>query len=73
MKMIKHDFLKIWKKMQIWERIKMKILNVNLFTGNALFFTPFKGADNRFSISCLVCATELTEYATCGKVNWVVL
>ena len=52
--MIKHDFLKIWEKMQIWEALKAKILNAKFLIGKALFLTPFKGTENRFSISCLV-------------------
>ena len=72
-KMIKHDFLKIWQKLTIWERIKMKISNAKFFTENTFFFTSFKGLDNRFSLSCLICARELTQNTTYGKVHWVVL
>ena len=32
------------------------------------FLTPFKEAENRFSISCLVCPTELTQHTTYEKV-----
>ena len=52
--MIKYDFLKIWEKLQIREAMKAKNLNAKLFIGKALFLTPFKGTENRFSISCLV-------------------
>ena len=64
--MIKHDFLKIWEKLQILEALKTKNLNAKFLienalfftpfkgTENALFFTPFKGTENRFSISCMV-------------------
>ena len=52
--MIKYDFLKILDKLQIWEALKAKNLNAKCFIGNALFLTPFKGIENRFSISCLV-------------------
>ena len=52
--MIKHDFLKIWEKLQIWEALKAKNLNANFLIEKALFLTPFKGRENRFSISCLV-------------------
>ena len=52
--MIKHDFLKIWEKLQNWEALKAKYLNAKLFIGKALFLTPCIGAENRFSISCLV-------------------
>ena len=52
--MIKHDFLKIWEKLQIWEALKAKNLNANFLIGKALFLTPFKGRENRFSTSCLV-------------------
>ena len=61
--MIKHDFLKIWEKLQIWEALKAKNLNANFLIGKALFLTPFKGTENRFSISCLVCmASRFTIY-----------
>ena len=46
--MIKHDFLKIWEKLQIWEALKAKILNARFLIGKALFLTPFKGTENRF-------------------------
>ena len=52
--MIKHDFLKIWEKLQIWEAQKEKNLNAKFLIGNALVLTPFKGTENRFSISCMV-------------------
>ena len=52
--MIKHDVLKIWEKLQIWEALKAKILNAEFLIGKAVFLTPFKGTENRFSISCLV-------------------
>ena len=42
-------------------------------TRNTLFSTSFKEAETRFSISCLVCATRLTQYKTYGKVHWVTL
>ena len=45
----------------------MKILIAKFLTGNTSFSTPFKEAENRFSISCLVCATELTQYITYGN------
>ena len=38
-----------------------------------MFSTPSKEAENPFSIPCLVCATELTQYTTYGKVHWVTL
>ena len=37
LKMIKHDILKIWENLQIWEALKAKNLNANFFIGNALF------------------------------------
>ena len=40
----------------------MKNLNAKFLIGSASFSTPFKEAENRFSIFCLVCATELTKY-----------
>ena len=36
----------------------MKILNAKCLAGNASFLIPLKEADDRFSISYLVCATE---------------
>ena len=54
LKCLKRDFLKIWEKLQIWEALKAKNLNAKFLIGKALFFTPFKGTENRFSISCLV-------------------
>ena len=62
--MIKHDFLKIWGKLQIWEALKAKNLNAKYLIGKALFLTPSIGTENRFSISSLVCATDLTKYTT---------
>ena len=52
--MIKIDFLKIWEKIQIWEALNAKNLTANFLIGKALFLTPFKETENRFSISCLV-------------------
>ena len=52
--MIKHDFLKIWEKMQIWEAMKAKNLNAKFLIGKALFLTTCIETENRFSISCLV-------------------
>ena len=60
-KMIKHDFLKFWQKLQIWERIKMKIIKAIFLKKGNTFLTPVNGAENRFSIPCLVCTTELTQ------------
>ena len=48
--MIKHDFLKFWKKLQIWEALKAKNLNAKFLIGKALFLTPCIGTENRFSI-----------------------
>ena len=69
--MINYDFLKIWEKLQIWEVLKAKNLNAKFLKGKALFLTPCIG--NRFSISCLVCATDLTKYTTYENLHWVVL
>ena len=52
--MIKHDFLKIWEKLQIWEVLKAKNLNAKFLIGKALFLNPCIGTENRFSILCLV-------------------
>ena len=52
--MINYDFLKIWENLQVWEALKAKNLNAKFLIGKALFLTPFKGTENRFSISCLV-------------------
>ena len=46
--MIKYDF---FENLGGAEREKFKCL---IFIGKALFLTPFKGTENRFSISCLV-------------------
>ena len=54
LKIIKHDFLKIWEQLQIWGVLNAKILNAKFLIGKALFSTPFKGTENRFSMSCLV-------------------
>ena len=56
--MIKHDFVKIWQKWPIWQRIKMKIVNAKSLMGNDAFLNPFKEAENRSSIYCLVCVTD---------------
>ena len=45
----------------------MKILNANFLTENASFLIPLKEAENRFSISCLVCATEQSKKSTYGE------
>ena len=42
----------------------MKILYAKFSTGNASFSIPLKEAENRFSISCLVCATEQSQKST---------
>ena len=39
----------------------MKNLNAKFLTENALFLIPLKEAEIRFSISCLVCATEKSQ------------
>ena len=49
-------------------KIKMKILDAKFFYGKHFILTPFKGTENGFSIFCLVCATELTQYTTYGKI-----
>ena len=41
--MIKHDFLKIWEKLHIWEALKAKNLNARFLIGKALFFDPLYG------------------------------
>ena len=46
--MIKHVFLKIWEKLQIWEALNAKNLNANFLIGKALFLTPCIGIENRF-------------------------
>ena len=71
--MIKHDFLKIWGKLQIWERLKAKNLNAKFLIGKALFLTACIETQNRFSISCLVFATDLTKYTTYENLHSVVL
>ena len=48
----------------------MKILNAKYFYGKHCILTPFKGTDNHFSITCLVCATELTQYTICWSLNY---
>ena len=68
-KMVKYDFLKIWGKLQIWEKLKAKNLKAYFLIGNASLLTHFKETENRFSISCLVCTTELTKYTTYGKLH----
>ena len=45
LKMIKHDFLKIWGKMQIWEALKAKNLNAKLFDRKGFILTPFKDSE----------------------------
>ena len=39
----------------------MKILKTIFFYGKHLILTPLKETEARISISCLVCATELTQ------------
>ena len=39
----------------------MKILNAKFLTETASFLIPLKEAENRFSMSCLVCATEQSQ------------
>ena len=46
--MIKHHFLKIWQKLQIWERIKMKILNAIIFNEKHFILIPLKGQKTVF-------------------------
>ena len=45
--MIKHDFLKIWEKLQIWEALKAKNLNAKFLMGKALFFNIMSGLSHR--------------------------
>ena len=73
MKRIKYDFLKFWQKWRILQRMKMKILNVKFLAGNASFLIPLKETENRFSIFCLVCATEQSQESTYGENHWVTL
>ena len=40
LKMIKHDFLKIWEKLQIWEALKAKIFNAKFFYKKGFIFDP---------------------------------
>ena len=50
----------------------MKILNVIFITGYPLFFDSLqRGKSN--SITCLVCAKEVTPYSFHLKVHWVKL
>ena len=39
----------------------MKNLNAKFLNENASFLIPLKEAENRFSINCLVCATEQSQ------------
>ena len=41
--MIKHDFLKIWEKLQIWEALKAKYFNAKFFIEKAFFLSTLKG------------------------------
>ena len=43
--MIKHDFLKIWGKLQIWEALKAKNLIAEFLIEKALFCPFFKGTE----------------------------
>ena len=52
---------------------KNETFKCQLFYGKHSIVAPLKWTENHFSISCLVCATELTQYTTYGKVHWVVL
>lgn len=62
-KMIKRVFFsKIWQTLQTLEMINLKILNFKFLTGNTSFLTPIKEVQTSFSLSCLVCATELTQH-----------
>ena len=47
--MMKHDFLKIWEKLQIWEALKAKHLNAKFFIGKARkpFFNIMFGLSHR--------------------------
>ena len=70
--MITHDFLKIFAKMHMLERIKMKIWIANY--GKHFILTSFKGKEPRFSISYLVLRTAklgaITKgYAEVGKAS----
>ena len=48
----------------------MKILNAKFLSGNASFLIPLKEAENHFSISFLVCATEQSQYSKEYKPNF---
>ena len=68
----KHDFFFNLAKIANLGNDKNENFECQFFTGNT-FLAPFKGAENRFSLSCLVCATAMTQYTAYGKVHWVVL
>ena len=54
-KMIKHEFLKNWQKLQIWERIKKENFKCRfLFCEQHFILTPLKGSENRFFFQYLV-------------------
>ena len=45
----------------------------HFFMGSASCLTPLKEEEYCFPISFLVCATELTQCTTYGKVHWMTL
>ena len=71
--MIKHDFFENLSKIANLGKDKNENFKYHTFLGNHFILTPLKGEETRFSISCLVCATEMIKFTTYGKVHWVVL
>ena len=69
----KHDFFFNLAKKAKLGKAKNENFKWHIFNGKHFIRISLKGTGNRFSITYLVCATELTKYATYGKVHWVVL
>ena len=72
--MIKHDVLKIWGKLQIWEALKAKNLNAKFLLGKALFLTPcmYRNRTPFFDIMSGL-SHRPDQYTTYGNLHWVVL
>ena len=69
MKIIKHDFFKKLARNANLEKDNNENFKCQFFYGKHFIMTPFKRTENRFSISCLICATKLTQYTKNGKVH----
>ena len=77
--MIKHDSFENFAKSANLGKDKNENFKCQIYYGIHFILTSFTGEEIRFFCCCfffqylLVCATELIQYTTNGKVHWVIL